>query len=105
MANRKLPAKFANETECIFCGCQYLLDESSTNEYCSQCVKNGYKVPDDGIVRQQQEVLYSKPLQTQDNKIGLSSFRPKKCKLCGNEFNPKAPAQKICPACKLTRNR
>lgn len=101
MGKRNLPAKFNDEKECGFCGCLFLPDEKSTDNLCAQCVANNYEIPDDGIVKQEQEVLYSKVIKPiMDNRVGLSAFRPKECIKCHNTFTPTAPANKICTKCK-----
>jgi len=109
MAKNKLHPKFIPEKTCLWCDCTFLPSAKSSDEYCEDCTKMGYKLPDNGKKpEEKREYLYRKldiqpvitPEPSFSTSVGTIQYKSKKCKKCGNDFIPNAPAQKWCINCK-----
>lgn len=85
--------KFANEKTCKWCGCTFLPDESSSDDYCSECTRLGYKLPEDKKKPPEEKEYFVKDGKPATDKV-------KFCRKCGKEFSPKHPATKYCDECR-----
>jgi len=90
--NLKHP-KFDNEKTCKWCMCTFLPDENSSDDYCSDCTRLGYKLPEDGKKPPEEKEYFVK-----DGKPITNTT--KFCRKCGKEFIAKHPATKYCDACR-----
>lgn len=108
MTSNKLHPKFIPEKTCLWCNCTFLPSDKSSEEYCEDCTRYGYKLPDNGKKPDEpREYLYRKPevqpVITPVAVLDTKPYRPKRCKKCGNDFVPSSPAQKNCNGCRGTK--
>jgi hypothetical protein len=110
MASKKLHPKFIPEKTCLWCDCTFLPSDKSTDEYCEDCTRYGYKLPNSGKKPDEpREYLYRKPeVQPVITPVAVlgtrqdasKPYKSKMCKKCGSSFVPSSPAVKNCNDCR-----
>ncbi len=101
------------EKECSVCKANFFATDLDSLGRCHKCVSDGVmpgtKEEQDFVINAKQqrenikdmirEVLEEMKNEVKEQKLE-SAFAAKRCKICGDEFIPRAPAQQVCDNCK-----